>query len=292
MPFGLAPDQSTRRCEQPSATLDGLRVLVVDDNETIRRILDKQLTAWGMQPTIAIDGFDARRKLEAGAVFDLAVLDLQMPGMDGRELARWIRGHEPNATIPMVLLSSLGVRERHADVGLFSEHLLKPIKPQALFDALQQTLGAPQPTKPQATTPTSPDLGDEFPLRILLVEDNLVNQKVASHMLAKLGYVCDLAADGLEAVDSAQRQDYDVVFMDIQMPRLDGFAATERIRAELPADRQPHIVAMTANVLDEDRRACLDAGMDDFVAKPVRLEALVEAIERLRDASPVGAALR
>ena len=283
VPFGLAADQSTRRCEQPSATLEGLRVLIVDDNETNRRILDKQFSAWGMRPTLAVDGFDAQRKLEAGAAFDLAVLDLQMPGMDGRELARWIRQHEPNATIPMVLLSSLGVRERHADVGLFSEHLLKPIKPQSLFDALQQTLGAPQQAAAKTEAPASPDLADEFPLRILLVEDNLVNQKVAGHMLAKLGYACDVAADGLEAVDSATRQDYDVIFMDIQMPRLDGFAATDRIRTELPAERQPHIIAMTANVLEEDRRACLEAGMDDFVGKPVRLEAIVEAIERYRE---------
>ncbi len=289
VPFGLAPDQSTRRCEQPSATLEGLRVLIVDENETSGSILDKQLASWGMHPTLALDGFDAQRLLNSGAVFDLAVLDLQLSGMDGRELGRWIRTHDANSTMPLVLLSSLGVRERHGEVGLFSEHLLKPIKPQALFDALQRTLGAPDPTTVVPAAPASLELGVQFPLRILLVEDNLVNQKVASHMLAKLGYNCDVAADGLEAVASAKRENYDLIFMDIQMPRLDGFAATDRVRTELPAEQQPHIVAMTANVLDEDRAACLEAGMDDFVGKPVRLEAVIEAIERYRDRVSVAA---
>ncbi|MEM7093737.1 MAG: response regulator [Actinomycetota bacterium] len=283
VPFGLAADQTERQEAQPSAALDGLSVLVVDDNETNRVILDRQLTHWGMQPHLADSAAAALDMIKNGLAIDLAILDLQMPHMDGRDLARWLRAHKGTTKAPLLLLSSLAVRERKADGDLFAEHLLKPIKPRTLFDALRVAVGEVQTRVAAPKAPTEQNLAEVIPARILLVEDNMVNQKVASHMLGKLGYSCDIAADGVEAVSSVERQDYDVVFMDVQMPRMDGYEATRRIRADMPADRQPHIIAMTANVLEQDRQACAEAGMVDFVGKPVRLEELVSALERYRD---------
>ena len=263
---------------------DGKRVLIVDDNETNRRILEKQFERWGMRPILAIDGADALGQVDRGVSVDLAILDMQMPGMDGVEVARGLRARGLERT-PIILLTSLGRRETGESAALFDDQLSKPIKPSPLYNSVIEQLS--RGARPVSATETAADdstidsLADDHPLQILVAEDNLVNQKVAAGLIGRLGYRCDLVGNGLEAVEALGRQHYDVVFMDIQMPELDGLAATEHIRSEFPADRQPWIIAMTANALEGDRERCLEHGMDDYVSKPVRLDALTAA---LRDA--------
>jgi len=213
-------------------------------------------------------------------VFDLAILDLHMPGMDGTTLAANIRqaGH----TLPLVLFSSLGRQEGGA--GLFAATLAKPLHQSQLFDTLVTLLaqGDARKAAPSVARPKiDAGLAARHPLRILLAEDNAVNQKLALRILQQMGYRADLAGNGIEAVECVQRQRYDVVLMDVQMPELDGLDATRRIVALMPPEQRPRIVAMTANAMQGDREACLAAGMDDYVTKPIRVDQLVEALMRV-----------
>ncbi len=256
--------------------LRGKRILVVDDNETNRRILALQAAKWGMS---AQHVEDPGRALELLAKdrFDLAIVDMHMPGMDGSVLAERIRaaGH----TLPLVLFTSL-VRREDGD-GLFAASLAKPLRQSQLFDTLVTLLAhdTPPKTVPEAARPKiDATLAARHPLRILLAEDNVVNQKLALRLLQQMGYRADLASNGVEAIESIARQPYDVVLMDVQMPEMDGLEATRRIVARWPNGERPRIVAMTANAMQGDREACLAAGMDDYVVKPIRVDALVEAL--------------
>jgi CheY-like chemotaxis protein/nitrogen-specific signal transduction histidine kinase len=265
--------------------LKGRRLLVVDDNATNRRILALQVAKWGMAVQ---DTEDPQRVLQmlAGAPFDLAILDMHMPGMDGAELAARIR--EAGHRLPLVLFSSLGRREASDD--LFAAALAKPLHQSQLFDTLVTLLGhegAEKTAQPAAKPKIDASLAERHPLRILLAEDNVVNQKLALRLLQQMGYRADLAGNGIEAIESVERQTYDLVLMDVQMPEMDGLEATRRITARWPAGARPRIVAMTANAMQGDREECLAAGMDDYVVKPIRVDALVEALmgARSRDAS-------
>jgi PAS domain S-box-containing protein len=265
---------------QPS--LRGKRVLAVDDNATNRRILASHLEAWGMHVRVTDSPREALGWVRGGERFDLGILDMHMPEMDGVALAHAIRETAPAATLPLVLFTSLGRREARAEEAGFAAYLNKPIKPSQLFDALMSILGDQPVHVPQRGTARSemdPDMARRHPLRILLAEDNVVNQKVATRLLAQMGYRADVAANGLEAVAAVERQPYDVVLMDVQMPELDGFEASREINRRWPADR-PRIVAMTANAMEGDRELCVAAGMDDYVAKPIRVEELVAALGR------------
>ena len=203
-----------------------------------------------------------------------------MPEMDGVALARAIREEPAGAAVPLVLFTSLGRREARAESEGFAAYLHKPIKPSQLFDALVSVL-ADQPVhvreRSVTRTELDADLARRHPLRILLAEDNVVNQKVALRLLGQMGYRADVAANGLEAIEAVERQTYDVVLMDVQMPELDGFEASREINRRWPGERHPRIVAMTANALQGDRELCAAAGMDDYVAKPIRVEELVAA---------------
>jgi PAS domain S-box-containing protein len=262
--------------------LEGKRILIVDDNATNREILRRQTEAWGMVPRDTPSPTEALGWVTAGDPFDVAILDMQMPEMDGLALAGEIRRHRDAATLPLVMLTSLGRRERgDGEVG-FAAHLTKPIRPSQLHDvlvgifapqlALRHVSGSPVPKQDRIS-------GDLPPLRILLAEDNAVNQRVALLLLDKLGYRADVASDGREAVEAVERQPYDVILMDVQMPEMDGLEATRVIRERWP-DRRPRIIAMTAGATEDDRRATLEAGMDDFVSKPIRQEELVAALGR------------
>ena len=260
--------------EQPA--LKGRRILVVDDNATNRRILALQSAKWGMVVRDADSAAAAMRAL-AGDRYDLAIIDMHMPGTDGVTLARDIRaaGH----TMPMVLFTSLGRRE--VDDRLFAATLAKPLRQSQLFDLLVGLLGGSAGPRASAA-PRKPALdaamAERHPLRILLAEDNLVNQKLALRLLSQMGYRADVAASGIEAVEAVQRQPYDVVLMDVQMPEMDGLEAAREIRRRWPDEARPRIVAMTANAMQGDREECLAAGMDDYLTKPIRVEALVGAL--------------
>ncbi len=261
-------------------SLTGRRLLVVDDNATNRLILTRQATAWGLEAVEFENGADAIGWVKAGNSFDIAVLDMQMPGMDGVELARALQAVERVRTSPLVLLTSLGLLNR-PEPGLFATQLTKPIKASAFFNVLASIVAEPsaQARTESPGTPV-PVLGERLPLRILVAEDNVVNQKVAVHVLARLGYRADIASNGFEAVEAVHRQRYDVILMDVQMPEMDGLAASRRIRSEIPGTSQPRIVAMTAEAMTGDRERCLDAGMDDYITKPVRMAELEAALAR------------
>jgi signal transduction histidine kinase/CheY-like chemotaxis protein/putative methionine-R-sulfoxide reductase with GAF domain len=263
--------------EQPA--LKGKRILVVDDNATNRRILALQSAKWGMAVEDTALPEHALSMLQANA-FDLAVIDMHMPGMDGITLAQRIRA--AGQTLPLVLFSSLGRKE--VGDSLFAATLAKPLRQSPLFDTLVGLLahdGAPRPAAAAAKPKLDAQMAQRHPLRILLAEDNVVNQKLALRLLQQMGYRADVASNGIEAVESVARQAYDVVLMDVQMPEMDGLEASRRITARFePADR-PRIVAMTANAMHGDREACLAAGMEDYVTKPIRVEALVEALNNV-----------
>jgi CheY-like chemotaxis protein len=264
--------------------LKGRRILVVDDNATNRRILALQTARWGMVVQDTEAPQEALRMLETVA-YDLAIIDMHMPGMDGAALARAIRtaGH----TLPLVLFSSLGRREaveKGAD-GLFAATLAKPLRQSALHDALMVLLagdkgGPASPLAPPIRPKVDAGMAERHPLRILLAEDNAVNQKLALRLLQQMGYRADVASNGIEAIECVERQPYDVVLMDVQMPEMDGLEASRRISAKYRAGERPCIVAMTANAMHGDREECLAAGMDDYVTKPIRVEALVHALNQ------------
>ncbi|MEO8344758.1 MAG: GAF domain-containing protein [Betaproteobacteria bacterium] len=259
--------------------LAGKRILVVDDNETNRRILGLQTGKWGMVSRATESPLEALRWLNAGETFDLAILDMHMPEMDGLELARKIRDGHP--MLPLMLFSSLGRREAGDKDGLFSAYLAKPIRQSHLYDALVGLLvegDAPKPAPTTAKSGIDPGMAARHPLRVLLAEDNVVNQKLALRLLQQMGYRADLASNGIEAIESVERQTYDVILMDVQMPEMDGLEASRQICARWKAAKRPRIVAMTANAMQGDREMCIEAGMDDYLTKPIRVDRLVEAL--------------
>jgi CheY-like chemotaxis protein len=261
------------------------RLLAVDDNDTNRRILVLQAQSWGMLVRDSRWPREALEWIKRGDPFDVAILDMQMPEMDGVMLAREIRALRPG--LPLVLFSSLGRREVGADSALFAAQVNKPIKPSQLYDALMTIFAAqPQTGRKEdeaVKNQIDPGLAARLPLKILLAEDNVVNQKVALRLLARLGYEAEVAGNGLEAVAAVRRQPYDVVLMDVQMPEMDGLEASRRIKQGGTA--VPRIIAVTADAMQGDREKCLAAGMDDYITKPIHVEALVEALARTRSQS-------
>jgi GAF domain-containing protein/DNA-binding response OmpR family regulator len=258
--------------------LAGRHVLVVDDNGTNLRIVSKLLERWGMTADATRSPSEALAWVAAGRRFDLAILDMHMPEMDGLSLAKALRASGSTAQTPVVILSSLGMHERTGDA--VAAFLIKPVKPSALHDTLATVLAGQASSVPvrAAGTGIDRDFGLRHPLRILLVEDNPVNQKLAIRLLERMGYRADVAGDGLEAIAAIEGSVYDLVLMDVQMPQLDGLEATRRIRRRWPGTTGPRIVAMTANAMEGDREMCLAAGMDDYVSKPIRPESLNEAL--------------
>ena len=263
------------------ALLAGKRILIVDDNATNREIVTRHAQSWGMEP-VAVELPAAALDLVAqGEPFDVAVLDMMMPEIDGVALAGEIRRHRDESELPLLLLTSLGRLPQLQSGGVFSAQLSKPLKASQLYNTLLQLLTAGGTGEEEVESVTDGKLARSA-LRILLAEDNAMNQKVALRLLERLGYRADVATNGLEAIEALERQPYDVVLMDVQMPELDGLDATRRIVGQWPPETRPHIIAMTANALPEDREACFAAGMNDYVAKPIRAEELAAALKRAR----------
>ena len=261
--------------------ISGLRALVVDDNATNREILIAQLASWGIKAEGASNGVEALSATARGEPrYDVALLDMQMPLMDGLTLARRLRGEAANAKLRLILMTSLGRTltddERSAGVNAF---LAKPIKKSALYDCLTGLEGLPQ-ARPEPETAAKPRKAARKHFRILVVEDNTVNQKVALLQLKSLGYEADAVGNGKEAVDILSYIAYSLVLMDCQMPEMDGFKATALIRKNEGQNRRTPIVAMTANALEGDREKCLAAGMDDYIAKPVKMQDLARVLAK------------
>jgi PAS domain S-box-containing protein len=263
------------------ASLKDKTILVVDDNATYRHILSAQVGSWGMASRAVAAGPEALALLRAGASFDAAILDMAMPDMDGVALAEEIRRLLPAARMPLLLLSSFGrLRQTESSAQLFAAALTKPVKPSMLYDALIGIFaGQANMQHRRVVTPQlDAAMMAQRPLRILLAEDNVVNQRVALRMLERMGYRADVVANGEEAVAAVAQAPYDVVLMDIQMPEMDGMEATRHIRERETPARRAYIIAMTAHALQGDRERCLAAGMDDYVSKPVQIQELARAL--------------
>jgi CheY-like chemotaxis protein len=267
--------------------LSGKRILVVDDNATNREIVARHARSWGMEPVTVERPIDALELIDAGERFDIGVLDMMMPDIDGIDLARQIRRRRNERELPLLLLTSLGRLPDVELTGEFAAQLAKPLKASQLYNALVRLIAedveAEQPVEGAGNGKAA-----SSSLRILLAEDNAMNQKVALRMLDRLGYSADVAANGLEALEALERQPYDVVLMDVQMPELDGLDASRRICERWPPETRPRIVAMTANAMPEDREACLAAGMNDYVAKPIRADELAAALKRVKPLQGTG----
>ncbi|HYO48138.1 MAG TPA: response regulator [Gemmatimonadota bacterium] len=271
--------------EEEHIQLGGKRVLIVDDNRHNRLLLKLQMQRWGMlareteSPTVALKWIDQ------GDPFDVVVIDYQMPEMDGVALARRIRAVRGSRSPVLILLSSVGEPLAAEDLQAdFSAVLWKPLKLSQLRDRLIETVGEPSETAAAETAGTSSRDLEVRPsaLRILIAEDNLINQKVVVRLLERLGYAADTAGNGREVLARLEQAPYDVILMDVQMPEMDGLEASRAISARWPAGQRPHIVALTAEGMEGDRQKCLAAGMADYLVKPVTLDQLAAALARSR----------
>ncbi|HTF21561.1 MAG TPA: response regulator [Chryseolinea sp.] len=259
--------------------LEGKKVLVLDDNATNCNILKVQLARWKLVPTIANTGSEAIGQLSGEHSFELVITDMHMPEMDGLEFATRLR--QINPKIPIILLSSIGDEQGPVYSQVFTSIMTKPVKQnifmQQIINSLRRS-GRPAVVEQPVKNMLDIEFAGKHPLRILIVEDNLVNQKLTRRVLEKLGYAPEIAGNGREAMEAIEQRIYDLILMDVQMPEMDGFEATRKIRQELFV--QPIIVAMTANAMQGDREDCLNAGMDDYISKPVKLEILVHLLDK------------
>jgi CheY-like chemotaxis protein len=283
----------------PMASLHGRHVLVVDDNETNRQIFHHQLAAWGIVDHTVSSGEEALIALRTAAAdgrsFEIAILDRQMPGMDGVMLARAIKQDPAIAGVRLVMMTSLGELGNDEDIAAAGVLicLTKPVKHAQIRECLQRSLALP--VERVAATPVAdraPDVRPGSLGRVLVAEDNVVNQKVALLQLRRMGYSADAVANGAEAVEALRRIPYDIVLMDCQMPDVDGYEATRIIRKQFAGWHIP-IVAMTASALAGDRQKCLDAGMDDYICKPIKgpdLEATLSKWQR-KETTPLESCL-
>lgn len=291
LPLEAVPGVSRAVPAETQPQLANLRVLIVDDNPTNCLLLSSHTRKWGLAPRETQRAAQALEWLKAGEEFDLAILDMQMPEMDGVTLAGEIRKMPKGKALPLVLLTSMGLRTAIPGFATisFAACLTKPIKPVQLHETVLRAISGAKPLAPRhpVNAKLDPTLAQRLPLRVLLCDDNAINQKVAQRLLQQMGYKADLAANGIEALAALDRQAYDIVFMDVMMPEMGGFEATRLIRQRQSQNSAfPNykssiiIVAMTANAMQGDREQCLAAGMDDYLAKPVRLKDVRAIVER------------
>lgn len=261
--------------------LENKRLLIVDDNKTNRQILTLQTQMWGMKSRYASNGKEALALIKDDIPFDLAIVDMQMPGMDGLELTRQIRKFKSKTELPVIMLTSIGLNEidQNEFSELFNSYLTKPVKQSYLLDVISDVLTSEQDQinlqKQQAlvqkrTVPTS--------LKILVAEDNVINQKLAEKILQQIGYYPDIVNNGLEVLDAVSRKTYDLIFMDIQMPEMDGLQATKELLRKFRGKKRPLIIAMTANAMQGDKENFIANGLDDYVSKPIIQEELKNMI--------------
>ncbi len=270
--------------QSPQPQLAGRRLLIAEDNAFNQRVLQHCAEQWGLTVEIASNSGEVFDLLAHRAPFDAAILDLQLPDMDGLALAAEIRGQPDSRFLPLVLLSSVRLRSddsRPAALGI-SAFVHKPIRPAQLLDGLCRAMSVQ--VQREKKTPVTPSLDVSFatrmPLRVLLADDNPINQKVGGGVLQKLGYHADIAQNGTEVIKALEQNPYDVLFLDVQMPEMDGLECARQICLRWNRDKRPVIIAITGNALIGDREKCLAAGMDDYISKPVRTVELQNALER------------
>ncbi len=258
--------------------LSGKNVLIVDDNLTNRIILRAQLEEWNMHCVLASSGKEALAALQRNVAFDLVITDMHMPGLDGIELAEEIK--KQYSSLPVVLLSSVGTDVPRAFQPLFHSILTKPVRQNHLLQTIVKIFQQSQEVPQERTTNTSTTerLADQYPLKILVAEDNPVNQQLALIVLKKQGFDPELAENGLEVIEKMRESHFDMILMDVQMPEMDGLETTQKIRKDF--DHQPVIIAMTANAMQGDKEDCIKAGMDDYISKPVKPEIIANMIEK------------
>jgi signal transduction histidine kinase/DNA-binding response OmpR family regulator/ligand-binding sensor domain-containing protein len=259
--------------------LEGRKILVVDDNLTNRNILKAQLEAWKLAPVLATSGREVLDILAKNSSFDLIITDMNMPEMDGSQVTTEIR--KMNLSMPIILLSSIGDERGKRMSQMFSAVLTKPVKQNQLCKVILAELrkqGKPPEEEPKHKSLLSADFATRHPLRILIAEDNFINQTLTVRVLAKLGYESKIVSNGREVLEEVDRNKYDLILMDVQMPEMDGLEATRIIRKS--GGEQPYIVAITANAMQGDREECIEAGMNDYISKPIKLELLVATLER------------
>ncbi len=272
----------------PQINLANKKMLIVDDNKTDREILRMQIKSWGSEIFEAEDAKSALKFLKHAAKnnepVDFAIIDLKMPGVDGAELGWIIKNDEDVSSTKLIMLTAVGQRgeaKKMADIG-FEGFLTKPLKQSLLYDCLANIDNNAhmdsEEDVPQIVTRHL--INEQKKCRILLAEDNLINRKVAIKLLEKIGYETDCAFNGKEAVEAVQQTAYDLILMDMQMPEMDGIEATQTIRGNEPTGERIPIIAMTANAMKGDREKCLEAGMDDYLSKPVNPKKLEEALTR------------
>ena len=275
--LATASTQSVRK-HHDMAGQEGKQILIVEDNLASGNLIKDQLEQWDLRPTVASSGKEAMEILSRYPHFDMVITDRRMPEMGGEELAQSIRQHYPR--IPVILLDGKG--ETEVQPALFDSLVCKPIRQHILCEHVLSGLRRQNNSSLAGPQPVNEKLPSEFsqkhPMRILIAEDNRVNQKLAMKALVKLGYDPDIAADGKEVLEVVSNKKYDLILMDVQMPEMDGLEATRMIR--LCLDIQPVIIAMTANSMLGDREECLQAGMDDYISKPVSTEELVTMLEK------------
>jgi signal transduction histidine kinase/HPt (histidine-containing phosphotransfer) domain-containing protein len=279
-----APATTPQTWQSAQPQLAGKRLLIVEDNPTNRRIITHRAEQWGMAIEAIPNSSEALRVLSQSEAFDAVIIDLQLPDMDGLSLAEEIRNHAYGRYLPLLLLSSVRLRGDdtrpiHASICGF---VYKPIRPAQLLDALCRALSIQLQREKKA--PSAPSFDANFarrlPLRLLLADDNPINQKVGLSVLHKLGYRADIANNGIEVLKALEQKAYDILFLDVQMPEMDGLEAARQICQRWSADKRPRIIAMTGNALMGDRERCLQAGMDDYISKPVRIAELQSVLER------------
>jgi CheY-like chemotaxis protein/HPt (histidine-containing phosphotransfer) domain-containing protein len=264
--------------------LAGRRLLLVEDNATNRQLIKHRCEQWGMKVEAAANSVEALKLLAEGHAYEAMLVDLQLPELDGFALVKKIREHPAGRLAPVMMLSAIRLRgddERPAQAGV-SVFVYKPVRPAQLLDAVCRALNIE--LQPEKKAPPAPVLDANFarrlPLRLMIADDNLINQKVGLSVLQKLGYRADVAQNGLEVLQALEQKAYDVVFLDVQMPEMDGLETARQIVQRWPREKRPCVIAMTGNALMGDRERCLEAGMDDYISKPVRIAELQSALER------------
>lgn len=283
------PVSSDSEPDNREQVLTNKRLLIVEDNTATRQMLTEQTQSFGIQVEVTASTTEALGWLEQGKRFDIAIFASQILQMENWSLITQIRQHPHCQNLPIIMLGLIGQVETHSDTGLpnpslaIAGYLHKPIKQSQLYNILVNILTqeehSPRKTRSHSSK-YDPSFARKFPLKILLAEDNVVNQKVAVNMLKRLGYRSDSVANGLEVLQALRRQSYDVVLMDVQMPEMDGLTATQQICQEFPVFSRPRIIAMTANAMQGDREECLAAGMDDYMSKPIHVDVLKQVLSQ------------